>query len=86
MPKPSHLALLADLEGWKERLSSERDTPTDTPTTAVPDDDAGGESDSEGEEPVAIGSSTSKSHLIHTYRPIDSEAFVSMPQWTALLW
>ena len=40
----------------------ERDTPT-SPTVMV-DDDESGESESEGEEPVAIGATRSKSHII----------------------
>ena len=47
-----------DLEGWRERLSVERDTPTSA--AVMVDDDGSGESDSEGEEPLAIGATQSK--------------------------
>ena len=43
-----------DLEGWRDRVSVERDTPTSS--AVMVEDDESGESDSEGEEPVAIGS------------------------------
>ena len=51
------LSLSVDLDGWKERLTTEQTTPT---SLTVDDNSSSGDSDSEGEEPVAIGTSTSK--------------------------
>ena len=45
-----------DLDGWRERLSGDKDTPT----SPALNDDTSSDSGSEGEEPVAMQASTSK--------------------------
>ena len=78
---------LVDLEGWKERLSVERDTPT----TATPmvDHDTSGDSDSEGEEPVAMEATTSNgqqsNHSAVSFRVSFSFVQLTAPLWSEMI-
>ena len=59
------LSLSVDLDGWKERVTTEQQA---APTNSTVDEnDSSGDSDSEGEEPVAMGTSTSMFLLIKTH-------------------
>ena len=59
------LSLSVDLDGWKERVTTEQQA---APTNSTVDEnDSSGDSDSEGEEPVAMGASTSMFLLIKTH-------------------
>ena len=60
-----YLSLSVDLDGWKERVTTEHQA---APTNSTVDEnDSSGDSDSEGEEPVAMGASTSMFLLIKTH-------------------
>jgi hypothetical protein len=55
------LSLSVDLDGWKERLATEQATPTNL---TADDNTSSGDSNSEGEDPIAMETSMSMSLFV----------------------